>query len=251
MRRFQSNASSSPFHALFSNNGTPVESRSFTSTTRWRSPIRVKHHWELPMTKYPKPGAEPSATSWPNKRASPDDRTETEAPFAQARQAFSESLDEVGEQAMQAAETARDKAGELADRGKEAGIGQMQGFARAVRGAAEDLQEQSPEIARAARQAANGLDRAAASIRDRSIGEIADMFTDFARRQPAACFGGAVLAGFVMTRFMKSRSDRPRHMAGCSSSSGTSRPQSSNADARFPSPDNLPVSSSAIGELPS
>jgi hypothetical protein len=160
---------------------------------------------------------------------------------------------EVSEKAKQAAETARDKAEELADRGKEAGIGQMEGFARAVRGAADELEQQSPEMARAARQAADGLDRAAASFRDRSIGEVADMFTDFARRQPAAYFGSAVLAGFVMTRFMKSRADRPRHMAQQKLRKGEVRPETcaSNADARFPSPDSMPTSSSTIGEMPS
>jgi hypothetical protein len=206
------------------------------------------------MDKSTQPGAGQRSAA-PGRGMSSDqvNRDNLETSLDQAKQAFKEGIDEVGAQARQAAETARDKAEELADRGKEAGIGQMQGFARAVRGAAEDLQEQSPEIARAARQAADGLDRAAASIRDRSIGEVADMFTDFARRQPTAFFGGAVLAGFVMTRFMKSRSDRPRHMAGRTSGSGTSRPQSyaSNADARFPSPDNMPPSPSSIGEMPS
>jgi hypothetical protein len=206
------------------------------------------------MNENTQPGAgQPNANTGRDRSSDPGSRNKAEGSFEQARQAFKEGVDEVSEQARQAADTAREKAQALADQGKKAGIGQMQGFARVVRGAADDLEEQSPEMARAARQAADGIDRAAASIRDRSIGEVADMFTDFARRQPAACFGGAVLAGFVMTRFMKSRADRPRHVAGRSSGQGATQPRSyaSNADARFPRPDNMPNSSSTIGEMPS
>jgi len=109
----------------------------------------------------------------------------------------------------------------VAERSKEMGVGQMQGLASAARGAADELEGQSPEMARAVRQAAEGLDRAAASMRGKSVGEIVDMCDDFARRQPAAYFGSAVLAGFVLTRFMKSRSDRPARPAEERRSSST------------------------------
>ncbi|MDW6025903.1 hypothetical protein SAZ10_29505 [Mesorhizobium sp. BAC0120] len=89
---------------------------------------------------------------------------------------------------------------ELADRGKLAGADQMAEFARAGRGAADDLEKQSPEVASYVRQAADGLERAASSIRSRIIGEFVDVIDDFARRQPAAFFGGTVLAGFVLSR---------------------------------------------------
>lgn len=169
-------------------------------------------------------------------------RRAVQGAFEQAKEAVTEAAGEVSDIARDAAGTARDKAEEIADRGKLAGADQMAGFARAARGAADDLEKQSPEVASYVRQAADGLEQAASSVRGRSIGEFVDMIDDFARRQPAAFFGGTVLAGFVLSRFVKSRADRnPRASTSWSktaaNTSGTARPQ--------------PMSSSNFGEMPS
>ena len=133
---------------------------------------------------------------------------DAKAAWTDAREAAADATQEIGDRAKEAAQTARDKTEELAEQGKTAGADHMKGFARAARGAAENLEEQSPEIARYVRQAADGLDQAADSVRNRSVGEFVEMVQDFARRQPAAFFGSTVLAGFVLSRFVKSRSDR-------------------------------------------
>jgi hypothetical protein len=174
-------------------------------------------------------------------------------------QELHEAVDDVTRHARQAAEhaseaasKAREKAEALADHGKQMGVGQMHGIARAARGAADELQDQSPEMARAVRQAADGLDKAASSMRGKSVGEIVDMFDDFARRQPAAYFGGAVLAGFVLTRFMKSRADRPTRSAE-RPRSNAARPEGrgANETAPFPSATNMPTMPSTVGEIAS
>src|SRR3954466_14708025 len=74
--------------------------------------------------------------------------TDLKAQLDQAKSAIKDAAYEVGDQAKEAAQTARDKAEELADQGKTVGAGQMEGFAHAARGAADDLEQQSPEIAR-------------------------------------------------------------------------------------------------------
>jgi uncharacterized phage infection (PIP) family protein YhgE len=160
---------------------------------------------------------------------------------------------DVGEYAANAAQTARDKATEFAEKGKAAGAGRMEGFARAARRAADDLQEESPEIAGYVRQAADGLQQASSSVRSRSVGEIMDMVEDFARRQPTAYFGGAVLAGFVLSRFVKSRPDRSRTYPGAQAFRETSRPRQGSApNTGMPSAtrDDMPSTSSSIGEIP-
>jgi ABC-type transporter Mla subunit MlaD len=176
-----------------------------------------------------------------------------------AAQELHEAADDVtrhvrqaAEHASEAASKAREKAEALADHGKQMGVGQMHGIARAARGAADELQDQSPEMARAVRQAADGLDKAANSIRGKSVGEIVDMFDGFARRQPAAYFGGAVLAGFVLTRFMKSRADRPVRSAE-PRQPDSARPddRGANETAPFPSPMNMPTMPSTVGEVAS
>lgn len=165
------------------------------------------------------------------------------------------AVDEIGDYAADAAETARDKASEFAESGKIAGASRMEGFARAARRAADDLQEESPEVAGYVRQAANGLQQAASSVRSRSVGEFMDMVEDFARRQPTAYFGSAVLAGFVLSRFMKSRTDRPQRRPGPQPSSESSRwrqdaTPAPSAGTPFATRDNLPSTPSTIGEMP-
>jgi hypothetical protein len=45
-------------------------------------------------------------------------------------------------------------------------------------------------------------------IREQSIEDVVDGVTDFARRQPMMFFGGSVLAGFALARFLKASADR-------------------------------------------
>ena len=44
------------------------------------------------------------------------------------------------------------------------------------------------------------------SLRNRNIEEIVETVNDFARKQPAASFVGALVAGFALSRFLKSTS---------------------------------------------
>jgi gas vesicle protein len=176
----------------------------------------------------------------------------TKTAFNEAKEAVKQTFDEVSDQASKAANSAREKAEEIADRGKAAGVGQVEGLARAVQGAADELEEQSPEIAKYVRQAADGLQQAASTMRNKSIGEMVDAVQDLAGRQPAAFFGSTVLAGFVLSRFLKSRADRPVAPARRHTSDGTEASRPGDRDApHFASPDNLPSMSSTIGEMPS
>ncbi|MDW6020564.1 hypothetical protein SAZ10_02180 [Mesorhizobium sp. BAC0120] len=192
---------------------------------------------------------DPSGQSATTERSADNLRTAA----ANAGNAVANAAGGIGESAANAAETARDKAGEFAERGKAAGAGRMEGFARAARRAADDLQEDSPQIAGYVRQAADGLQQASSSIRSRSVGEIMDMVEDFARRQPTAYFSGAVLAGFVLSRFVKSRPDRSRRYPGAHTSWQASRRRQDPApNAGMPSAkrDDLPSTPSSIGEIP-
>jgi hypothetical protein len=47
----------------------------------------------------------------------------------------------------------------------------------------------------------------ASSLRERSIDDLVRSLNNFARNQPAAFFGGAVLAGFALSRFLKSSAE--------------------------------------------
>lgn len=101
-------------------------------------------------------------------------------------------------------EPLKDKAKEVAEQRKAAGAATVSGLARAVHGAADDLESQLPQAAGYIHDAAGALDRASAALKERSIEDLIGTFGQFARTQPAAFFGTAVLAGFALSRFLKS-----------------------------------------------
>jgi hypothetical protein len=110
-----------------------------------------------------------------------------------ARAAVDETVESVASQARSAAEQQ-----------KESGAEQLGGVARAIHGAARELEDQMPQAARFVHDAAKQLDGAAGALRERSIDDLMQSFNRFARAQPLAFFGGAVLAGFAVSRFLKS-----------------------------------------------
>jgi hypothetical protein len=55
---------------------------------------------------------------------------------------------------------------------------------------------------------AKQLDTMASALRERSVDDMLGDVTDFARKQPALFFAGAVAAGFALSRFAKSSANR-------------------------------------------
>ena len=115
---------------------------------------------------------------------------------------------DAADQARQAARQARDAAHSIMQRQKDYGADQMDGIARAAHGAAHELEEQLPMAADYVRDAAQRLERASASLRERDIDDLMGSIAQFARSQPAALFGGAIVAGFAISRFLKSSGQR-------------------------------------------
>jgi hypothetical protein len=100
-----------------------------------------------------------------------------------------------------------DRARDLAEDQKSHGAERLGGFARAVHSAATEIERDLPQAAGYIHEAADRLQRASSAVRNQSIEEIIAAIDDFARRQPVAFFGGSVLAGFVLSRFLKSTTD--------------------------------------------
>jgi len=95
---------------------------------------------------------------------------------------------------------------ETAEAQKERGAEAMHRFAKAIRTAARELDDGSPEVARQIRAAAGSVDSLSDNLHGKSVGDLFSAATDFARSQPAAFFAGAVIAGFAVSRFLRSSS---------------------------------------------
>lgn len=98
----------------------------------------------------------------------------------------------------------KDRAREVAEDQKAAGAARMDALGRVVHEAADDLGKEIPGAARYVHFAAENLESASSTLRNRSVDDFVTGVARFAKRQPAAAFAGAVLAGFTLSRFLKS-----------------------------------------------
>ena len=102
---------------------------------------------------------------------------------------------------------AKENISRLADAQKMAGAQRISGLARAVRGAAHNLEPDLPQAAKSLHDAAAAMERASTALRERSVVDLMDGVGKFAHAQPVAFFGGTVLAGIVLARFLKSSTE--------------------------------------------
>ncbi|MEW5729948.1 MAG: hypothetical protein AB1918_19125, partial [Pseudomonadota bacterium] len=93
---------------------------------------------------------------------------------------------------------------DMADRQRQRAAQSLGGMASALHKSARDLEKESGTMARYTDMAADRLDEAATYLRSADWHEIVNGAEGFARRQPYWFIGGAVAAGFVLARFLKS-----------------------------------------------
>ncbi len=110
-------------------------------------------------------------------------------------------------------EAARKRAEDFAETQQRAGADRAEGFADAVHEAADRLGGQSPVMARYVHEAATAIEGLGRTLRDSSPADLLGRVENLARRQPAAFFGAAVLAGFGLARFAKSSAEESRRKA--------------------------------------
>lgn len=123
-----------------------------------------------------------------------------------AKEAMRATVNLVSAQAAELTSNITHELTATAETQKERGAEAMHRFAKAIRTAAHELDDGSPEMARQIRSAAGSLDSLSDNLHGKSVGDLFKAAQDFARSQPAAFFAGAVIAGFAFSRFLKSSS---------------------------------------------
>uniref|UniRef100_Q07HQ7 Late embryogenesis abundant protein n=1 Tax=Rhodopseudomonas palustris (strain BisA53) TaxID=316055 RepID=Q07HQ7_RHOP5 len=126
-------------------------------------------------------------------------------------------------QASEFADAAKDFAAQASDRIKErvadqAGMGAdfVGNFAETMRRAAREFDTELPIAATFIRKAASQVESVSDSVRNGDLQDLVAGAQSFARRQPTAFLGLAVLAGFGAVRFLKSSAgneNQSRHHA--------------------------------------
>jgi len=137
------------------------------------------------------------------------------------------------EQAGNVAESAKDlasKAGEKllssVEEQKAAGADFVSGMAGSIRRAAREFDQELPQAGHYIRLAADQIDNVSDAVRKRDLNQVVSDVQGFARRQPTAFLGAAVLAGFALVRFLKTST------AGASTASGPARVPQAGRPAR-------------------
>ena len=90
---------------------------------------------------------------------------------------------------------------------------EVAGVASALRKAADEMRDGSPQQ-RTMAQIANGLADASEAVGTKDLGELAGDLSGFARRSPLVFLGGAALVGFAAARFAKASSTNPGSRPG-------------------------------------
>jgi hypothetical protein len=140
-------------------------------------------------------------------------------------EAGKEKAAELKHEVHEATEQAKEQVRSAATQQKDAAARQMDGFAHALMAAAGDLRGRGQDFAAEyVQEAASGLEYASSAVHQHNLDEIMAHIEDFARRQPVAFLGGAVVAGFGIARLMRSSADRRRSRAADHVGATTQRP---------------------------
>jgi ElaB/YqjD/DUF883 family membrane-anchored ribosome-binding protein len=123
-----------------------------------------------------------------------------------AQQAMGEAKKSASTLASAATERAKDAVEERIAGGADL-LGQV---AASVRVAARELDPTAPQLAGFAREAAERIDDFSRDIRNKTVEELLETSSDFARRQPALLFGAAAACGFLLFRMIKTASSAAR-----------------------------------------
>jgi hypothetical protein len=124
------------------------------------------------------------------------------------------AADDIKKEGAEVLRAARERAVGFAEAQQQAGAEHAESVAQSVHGAADKLGETSPQVARYVHEAANAMEGLGRTLRESTPGELMGRVEDIARRQPAAFFGAAMLAGFALVRFAKSSAEASRRRTG-------------------------------------
>src|SRR6476620_9988817 len=146
----------------------------------------------------------------------PNDRQRSDAQRGgQTRKQGSDTLSQVSEAAQSATSTAKKAASEAAstitdqvkgllDNQLASGVKMVGHLGSSAQRAADDLDQNAPQLAGLVRGLADRIEGYADDMRYQSVDELFRSASNFTRRQPALVFGIAALAGFFAFRTIKS-----------------------------------------------
>jgi gas vesicle protein len=143
-----------------------------------------------------------------------------------ATEAVKTQAGQLKDQAKDVASNATDRLRETVTEQKAAGADYVGNVASIIRRTAREFDADLPQAGQYIRKAAAQLENVSGAMRNNDMSQIVGNVQDFARKQPTAFFGAAMLLGFAAVRFLKSAPSNPQsgttRMGSSSSTSGAS-----------------------------
>jgi ElaB/YqjD/DUF883 family membrane-anchored ribosome-binding protein len=133
----------------------------------------------------------------------------TETGRTDVRTEAKEAAGEIKHEMQRLKEEARQRGESLLKGQRDAAASEIGGMAEALHKAAQQLnQQEQSATARYVDRAAEALDKMVDTLREGDLRSMVKKTEDFARRNPGVFFGGSVLVGLMLTRFLKSSAER-------------------------------------------
>lgn len=128
---------------------------------------------------------------------------------ADAKAKIRDTADRARHEASRMVEDAKTRGESVLNEQRQSAAGQLDGVANALREAARKLDQQNQSgLAEYADWTAGCLSGCARQLRESDMGEMVDQVQSFARRRPGLFLGGAVAAGLLAARFLRSSEER-------------------------------------------
>lgn len=164
----------------------------------------------------PDPGYTPSETGDTTLGSDVNLPNNTKPGFSSGTQSkTSQAMDKVQSQAQPVMDQAKQQAGQVADQAQQKAKGMLQeqkgmaadqlsNVAHALHEAGDSLDQNNTPFGQYAHQAASTVDHLAQDLRSKSVDDLFYGAEQFARREPQVFLGGAMIAGILLARFLKS-----------------------------------------------
>jgi hypothetical protein len=179
----------------------------FRNFHMWAGPAHHGDHKRRARDAHARPRHVQASKAWNglklrSARRNASDKQESSEPL------LSSEVEQAQKTASAATNRVKKRARDFAEQQKSTGADQIGGVAHAMEAAAGELKRQMPKAAEYIEEVAGRFDTMASTLRQRSVDDILDSATAFARKQPILFFAGAVATGFALSRFAKSSANR-------------------------------------------
>ncbi len=126
----------------------------------------------------------------------------------EAREEINQAVEATKEKGRQLAGEAKQEASKIAEQQQQNVAHHMESIADALNKTATNLDKDQAWVASGARQTAQALDNMSKSLRENDFNTIVGDIERYTREQPTLVLGGAAIAGFFLSRFLKSSDNR-------------------------------------------